>query len=303
MSTNASVNNQATATTREQYATSFVTSSDGTTIGYRQLGHGPGIVMLHGAMESSRSHLQLAGALANAFTVYLPDRRGRGLSGPYGDNYSIQKEVEDLDALLTKADAHRVFGVSAGGLICLQAALTLPAIHKVALYEPALIVNNSISTAFLPRYDREMAQGKIAAALVTGMIGAQMGPPIFNAMPRWLLESLTNMAMKSEEKKAKDSDITMRAFAPTLHYDFQLVNEMNGKLESFREIRPDVLLLGGSKSPAYLKAALDALEKVLPRAQRIEFPGLDHGGSSDLSNTNRNGKPELVAAELRRFFA
>ena len=303
MSTNASVNNQATATTREQYATSFVTSSDGTTIGYRQLGHGPGIVMLHGAMESSRSHLQLAGALANAFTVYLPDRRGRGLSGPYGDNYSIQKEVEDLDTLLTKADAHRVFGVSAGGLICLQAALTLPAIHKVALYEPALIVNNSISTAFLPRYDREMAQGKIAAALVTGMIGAQMGPPIFNAMPRWLLESLTNMAMKSEEKKAKDSDITMRAFAPTLHYDFQLVNEMNGKLESFREIRPDVLLLGGSKSPAYLKAALDALEKVLPRAQRIEFPGLDHGGSSDLSNTNRNGKPELVAAELRRFFA
>ncbi|WIG60792.1 MAG: hypothetical protein OJF49_003540 [Ktedonobacterales bacterium] len=303
MSTNTSINNPMTTTTWEQYATNYVTSRDGTTIGYRQLGHGPGIVMLHGAMESSRSHMQLAGALADAFTVYLPDRRGRGLSGPYGENYSVRTEVEDLDALLTTTGAHDVFGVSAGGLICLQAALTLPAIHKVALYEPALIVNNSISTAFLPRYDREMAQGKIAAALVTGMIGAQMGPPIFNVMPRWLLESLTSMAMKSEVKKAKDGDITMRAFAPTLHYDFQLVNEMNGKLESFRELRTEVLLLGGSKSPAYLKAALDALEKVLPHAQRSEFSGLDHGGSSDLSNTNRNGKPELVAEALRRFFA
>jgi hypothetical protein len=64
-----------------------------------------------------------------------------------------------------------------------------------------------------------------------------------------------------------------------------------------------VLLLGGSKSPAYLKTALDALENVLPHVQRIEFPGLDHGGSSDASNTNRGGKPELVAQALRQFFA
>ncbi len=148
------------------------------------------MVFLHGAMESAQSHMQLATALADAFTVYLPDRRGRGLSGPFENEYSIQKEVDDLDALLTKTGAHDVFGVSSGGVICLQAALSLPAIHKAALYEPALIVNGSISTAFLPRYDREIAQGKVAAALVTGMKGAQMGPPIFNAMPRWLLESL-----------------------------------------------------------------------------------------------------------------
>jgi pimeloyl-ACP methyl ester carboxylesterase len=303
MNTKTSVNNQSTLAARDHYSTGFVTSQDGTTIGYRQLGHGPGIVILHGAMESAASHMQLAAALADVFTVYLPDRRGRGLSGPYGEDYSIQKETDDLDALLTKTGAHYVFGVSAGGLICLQAALTLPTIRKVALYEPALIVNHSISTAFLTRYDRELAQGKVAAALVTGMKGAQMGPAFLNVMPRWLLESFSSKAMAQEDKTAKPGDVTMRKLAPTLHYDFHLVAQMAETLERFRAVHTDVLLLGGSKSPAYLKTALDALENVLPHVQRIEFPGLDHGGSSDASNTNRGGKPELVAQALRQFFA
>ena len=288
---------------RVSYTTGAVTARDGATIGFRQLGHGPGLVMLHGAMESAQSHMQLAEALADAFTIYLPDRRGRGLSGPAGAGYSMRTEVDDLSALLAATGAQNIFGVSAGGLICLQAALSLPTIRKVALYEPALIVNGSISTAFLDRFDREMAQGNTAAALVTGMKGARMGPPIFNAIPRWLLESLTNAAMKGEDKKAQPGDVTMRALAPTLHYDFRLVAEMAETLDRYQAVQQDVLLLGGSKSPAYLKSALDALEKVLPHVERVEFPGLDHGGSSDVSQTNRGGKPELVAQALRRFFA
>jgi pimeloyl-ACP methyl ester carboxylesterase len=247
--------------------------------------------------------MQLAEALAGSFTVYLPDRRGRGLSGPYGDDYSMRREVEDLDALLTKTGAQRVFGVSAGGLICLKAALTLPTIQKIAVYEPALIVNHSISTAFLPRYDREIAEGKIPAALVTGMLGAQMGPAFLQAMPRWLLEAFTRQGMKQEDKTAREGDVTMRALAPTLHYDFQLVTEMAEQVERFRALHVATLLLGGSKSPAYLKQALDALEQVIPQARRVVFPGLDHGGSSDLGPTNRSGDPQRVAQELLRFFA
>jgi hypothetical protein len=59
-------------------------------------------------------------------------------------------------------------------------------------------------------------------------------------------------------------------------------------------------LLGGSKSTAFLKAGLDTVTKVLPQARRIEFPGLNH---SSPWNTDIRGKPELVAQELRRFFA
>ena len=301
MNTNASVNNPSITTAREQYTTSSVTSQDGTTIGYRQLGHGPAIVLVQGAMGSAHNFMQLAGMLADAFTVYMPDRRGRGLSSlAYSKDYSIQKDVEDLDALLARTGAHSVFGLSSGAIICLQAALTLPAIHKAAIYEPPLFMNSSEPTAFVTRFDQEMAQGKMAAALVTAMKGAQMGPPIFNALPSFLLESLTNMVMKSEDKKGSGEYLPMRKLAPALQYDFQVVVEMSGKMESFRDVRAQVLLLGGSKSPAYMKAALDALEQILPHVTRIEFPGLNHGASG---NTDRGGHPERVAQELRRFFA
>ncbi len=304
MNTKTSVNNKSTATAREHYTTSSVISQDGTIIGYRQFGHGPGVVLLHGSNVSGLDFTQLGEGLADIFTVYLPDRRGRGLSGPYGDDYSMQKEIEDLDALLIKTGAHLVYGVSAGGLICLQAALTLPTIQKIALYEPALLTDGTAHTVWLTRYDQEMAQGKVAAALVTSMKGLELGGPVMNAMPNWLLESLTNATMKSEDKKAKPDDITMRKLAPTLHYDGQLLAEMSGTLERFRAVSADVLLLGGSKGLPFLKPSLDALEKVLPHVvKRVEFPGLEHGGSNNPSQTNRGSKPELVAQELRRFFA
>lgn len=293
------VTNQSTLAGPEPYITGSVVSRDGTTIGYRQLGHGPGLIVLHGAMESAQSHMQLAEALAETYSVYLPDRRGRGLSGPNRTGYRVRDDVEDMDALLTKTGAHYVFGVSSGAIIWLNAALTLPAIHKAAIFEPPLLVSGPVPTAGLTRFDNEIAQGKVASALITGMKETQMGPPMLNLMPRWLLERLTMMMLTSEEKKAVRDDVTMRMLAPTLHYDFQLVIEMVGTLESFSAVRADVLLLGGSKSPAYLKAALDALEKVLPHVRRVEFPGLGHEASG---NTDRRGQPVRVAQELRKFF-
>jgi len=67
--------------------------------------------------------MKLGKALSDVFTVYIPDRRGRGLSGPFGDNYNLQREVEDLDALLKKTGAHYLFGPSSGGIIVLETAL------------------------------------------------------------------------------------------------------------------------------------------------------------------------------------
>ena len=284
----------------DRYVSDAVISKDGTTIGYRQLGRGPGLVVLHGAMESAQSHMELAQALASDFTVYLPDRRGRGLSGPYGNDHTITKDVEDMEALLTKTGASLVVGVSSGAIIWLQAALGVSALHKAAIFEPPLMVDGSDPTAWLRRFDAEIARGKVASALITGMKGAQMGPPMLNLIPRWLLERLTTVMLASEDKKASGDDVTMRMLAPTLHYDFQLVIDLNGALERFGAVRTDVLLLGGSKSPTYLKAALDALEKVLPQVRRVELPGLGHEASG---NADRRGQPQRVAQELRRFFA
>ncbi len=281
--------------------TKFATSKDGTRIGYRQVGHGPGLVVLHGTASSGYNHVQLARSLADAFTVYLPDRRGRGLSGQYGESYSVEKDVDDLDALLAETGAHDVFGVSSGGLILLRALVALPAVGRAAIYEaPLLVSDDPTPTAALERLDREIAQGRAAAALITGMIAGEMGPPLVRAMPRWLLERLVKSAISREDKRGSGDYVSMKAIAQTLRYDFQLVIEMQGKLEAFRAIGNEVLLLGGSKSPAYLRRGLDALEKALPRAQRVQLPRLDHAAPW---NRDRGGKPAPVAFELRRFFA
>ena len=301
-SANATVQTKGSA--QEHESIGSVTSQDGTIIGYRQFGHGPAIVVLHGSNVSGQDYTQLAEQLADAFTVYLPDRRGRGLSGPFGNEYSMRKEVEDLGALLTISGARNVFGISAGGLICLEAALTLPTIHKVAVYEPGLLLDGTKHTAWLARFDQEMAQGKVAAALVTCMKGLQLGGPVMNAMPRWLLGVFTNKAMESQDKAAKEGEITMRQLAPTLHYDGQLLVEMRGQLEHFSAVQAQVLLLEGSNGLPFLKASLRALARVLPHVvKQVEFPRLDHGGANNPSQMARASNPALVAQELRRFFA
>jgi len=58
----------------------------------------------------------------------------------------------------------------------------------------------------------------------------------------------------------------------------------------------EALLLGGAKSPTYLKVALNALEKTLPHVRRVEFAGVGHLAADN------SGKPELVAQVLRQFF-
>jgi pimeloyl-ACP methyl ester carboxylesterase len=71
-----------------------VMSRDGTKIGYRQAGHGPGIVLVQGAMGTAYNYDQLATDLASDFTVYVPDRRGRGMSPrEYDTEHSIQNYV------------------------------------------------------------------------------------------------------------------------------------------------------------------------------------------------------------------
>lgn len=272
-----------------------IASADGTLIGYRQIGAGPGLVILHGTMESSGSHAELAEALSRAFTVYLPDRRGRGMSGPFGEHYCLQKEVEDLSALLAKTRAQRVLGVSVGSIVLLRCMLSHSSIFKAVIFEPPLIIKGSTPVTWIPRYEREITQGKTVAALVTATKGLQF---FGNGVPRWLLGLLTKLMMAVEERNATSDGVTMRLLAPTLHYDIQLAMEMGDTFDDFYRIKADVLLLGGSKSPTYMKVGLRALEKVIPRAERVELDRLNHGATG---NANRRGDPERVAKTLRAF--
>ena len=283
-----------------ELALGAVRSRDGTTIGYRRLGRGPGLILLHGSMSSGGHHVELARLLADTFTVFVPDRRGRGLSGAYRGLGDLTQELEDVAALREATGAELLWGLSSGACIALQAARSMPGIRKVALYEPPLLPDRAPATAVLRRFDAEMADGRIGAAMITAMRGAEMGPGWFRALPQFLTARLVAMGIAQEAKKPAGPYPTMRELAPTLHADFAVIRESSGWLDDYHSIETPALLMGGSASPAYLKRALRDLERTLPHAERVELEGLDHSASW---NCDLGGRPETVAPVLRSFFA
>ena len=179
------------------YETGSVVSSDGTMIGYRRLGSGPAIILVHGGGQAAQNLMGLAVELADAFTVYVPDRRGRGLSGPAGERYGLAAECEDVAALLSESGAGCVFGLSSDALICLQAALATPAIRRLALYEPPLSIHHSTPAGWVARYERELARGELGAAMLTAVRGTRTAPLVLRVLPRFLLAPLLNFAARS----------------------------------------------------------------------------------------------------------
>ena len=278
------------------YTKDSVRSADATTIGYRQLGHGPGVLLVHGGMQASQDFMKLASELSGQFTLYVPDRRGRGLSGPFGDNYSVIKECEDVAALVEKTGAQNIFGLSSGAIIALCASLAISSLRRVVLYEPPLSINGSTPVLWLPRYEREIAQGKTTQAMVTVFKGISVGPQLFVRSPRFILTPVLALTTRFIDKPTGD-DVAMKTLVPTQHYDMMIIQETADTMDDYRSIGAEVLLLGGSKSPEFLKTSLDALERELPRVGRKTLDGLDHMSAAN------DGKPEVVAEELQRFFA
>jgi pimeloyl-ACP methyl ester carboxylesterase len=276
------------------YRTGSVSSADGTVVGYRQLGSGPAVLLLHGGMQASQHLMKLANALSAEFTVYVPDRRGRGLSGPHGDDYGMIREVEDLQALVASTGASRVFGLSSGALVTLRAALVTPGLDTIALYEPPLSVNGSVPMDWLPRFDREVARGQLASALVTALKGLAV-EPVIGRFPRLVLVPLIAIGSRLQGNGSGD-DVPIPALVPTQRFDVRLVEEMADTAPDYASLHARVLLLGGTKSPPFLKVALDELAATIPRARRITFPGLGHSGPDD------DGDPARVAEALHAFF-
>src|SRR5215471_18062569 len=122
----------------DPFDTRTVASKDGTIIGYRRYGRGPGVVLLQGALGYAAQYAELASALADEFTLFVPDRRGRATSPkPYEKSYVIDRDIEDLEALLAASGATRVFGLSSGAIIALTAAAKASSpIRRLAAFEP-----------------------------------------------------------------------------------------------------------------------------------------------------------------------
>ncbi len=277
-----------------------VISKDGTKIGYRKYGHGPALILVQGAMGTIFNHHELAKALSNDFTVYVPERRGRGLSlKEFTPDHVIERDVEDLNSIITASGASYVFGLSSGAIITLEATKVLPSIKMAAIYEPPLYVTNAVPVKKINTVFKEISDGNLSAALANVFKIVKVGPKIFNYIPLPILKQLTRAFIKSEDKKKIGQYAKVSELIPAMRFDFTAVLQRGGKVQTYSSIDKPVLLLGGSKSPKYLKDTLDTLEKILPKGNRIKFKNLDHSAPW---NTERGGTPEIIAKALINYF-
>jgi pimeloyl-ACP methyl ester carboxylesterase len=123
-----------------------VKSSDGTYIAFERMGEGPALIIVGGSLADHQFYAPLASDLAEQFTVYNFDRRGRGQSGDT-EPYAVEREVDDVGALIAYAkEPVFMYGHSAGSALALRAASGLD-IAKLVLADPP----------FMPRGENDEA--------------------------------------------------------------------------------------------------------------------------------------------------
>src|SRR4051794_24934517 len=189
-----------------------VRSADGTDIAYETRGGGPPLVLVDGALcsRSMGGMSKLAERLAEHFTVYTYDRRGRGESGD-SPEYAVEREVEDIQAVIGVAGRSTgLYGISSGAALALEVARTGSGVERLALYEAPFIVDDSRDP--LPADYLETLEGHLAA----GRRGAAVEQFLrFVGMPGFFLAVMRRTPIWRK----------LKALAPTLPYDARIVRD------------------------------------------------------------------------------
>lgn len=264
-----------------------VTSSDGTTIGYHVLGKGPGLLVIHGGWRHGLHYRKMAEILAAEFTVYLMDRRGRGLSGPQGESYSLEKELDDALAIVQHENIQFIFGHSFGGMVAAHLALR-HSFLKIALYEPGIFGNLSFPVDWIPEFEQQLARREMTRAMLTFTKGLEMAGPLEN-IPGFLLRPL--FWLIGTVKGRKETNQLLRQLPGELR-----ILRQPKDIAPFAALQTPVLLLTGTESPAYFAAPMKNLAKILPHAELVKMEKLGHNGPDEED-------PEAVGAVLLRFFS
>ena len=182
-----------------------VTSADGTRIAFDRLGEGPPVIVVSGILCDRHTTQGLAEQLAQRFSVINYDRRGRGESGDTAP-YAVEREIEDLGALITEAEGTAsIYGHSSGAGLALNAAASGLPITRLVLHEPPYGPDDEEST----RGARELAEN-VRAALAE------------NRRAEAIELFFTASGMSPEMVEGISSDPKMLAVAPTMPYDFEV---------------------------------------------------------------------------------
>jgi pimeloyl-ACP methyl ester carboxylesterase len=254
-----------------------VRSRDGTAIAFDRLGTGPPVILLSGASTARAVHTPLAELLASDFTVFNYDRRGRGDSGDTAP-YTVQREVEDLDAVITEAGGEAgAFGNSSGAALALHAAAAGLPLTKLALWEPPFMVDPDA-----PRRQQEYV------TQLTNLLEADRRDDAmalfmkYVGLPDEMIAGMRNAPMWPG----------MEALASTLAYDASIMGDGTIPTGLVSSVKVPTLVLNGTETGDWANNSAHALTTALPNPHHRALDGQSH-----------NVAWEVLAPVLREFFS
>lgn len=238
-------------------------SKDGTRLAYDVFGQGPALVYVTGAtcFRQFFPIVKDARIFAEKFKVYTYDRRGRGDSEDT-QPYSIEREIEDLEAIIDAAGGSAfVYGHSSGAVLALEAALRIPhKIAKVFLYDAAYLHREEDREQYAgleQEVSNLLRQRKNGQAVKRFLIGIGM-PKAFAyllpLMPGWK---------------------QIKGLAPTLMYDIGLTRDLP-PLDRAKQVKIPIQITYGEKSPESMHGVSNQLAKAIPGSILFQVPKQDH---------------------------
>lgn len=240
-----------------------VVSADGTRLAYDRFGSGPPLVMAAGAFNDRSATEPLGRALADRAQILNYDRRGRGQSGDTLP-YAVEREIEDLDAMLDAAGGNAaVFGYSSGGNLVLKAAAAGSAIDRLVLYEPPFNADDEYPALppDLPRRLTELVEAGRRGAAVELYQTAAVG------MPEEVVVQMRTAPFR----------LGMEAIAHTLAYDAAVVGDRRLPTDLLAKIDIPTLVVCGEAGAPFMRAAAAAVAQALPSATLVSLAGQGHG--------------------------
>jgi pimeloyl-ACP methyl ester carboxylesterase len=245
-----------------------VTSKDGTSIAFERSGTGPAIVLVSAALADRDGTSKLARHLARKFTVINYDRRGRGKSSDTHP-YAVEREVEDIDALIDGAGGSAyLFGSSSGSVLALEATDKLGnKVKGLSMYEPPFIIDDShppMPDEFSVQIEQLVAAGRGSDAVRLFFTRGMGIPSGFVTMMRLLMPGWSKMV----------------GMAHTIPYDLAvLAGTQTGKplpARRWASVQAPTLVMVGGRSEAFFHTGAKALVASLPHARYRVLEGRDH---------------------------
>jgi pimeloyl-ACP methyl ester carboxylesterase len=248
-----------------------VTSKDGTIIAYDQIGQGPTVILVDGALQYrsfDQGMAPLADLLAKHFTVIHYDRRGRGDSTDT-QPFALEREIEDIEALIDNTGGSAfLYGISSGAALAMEAAIALDSkVSKLAMYE-APYNDDEAARQRWREYRRNLSElvaagrGGDAVGLFMMLVGASAADVEgIRQSPMWPLWERVGL---------------------TLAYDAEaLGEEASVPVERASKIRVPTLVMNGGASFPFMHGTAEKLAGTIPSSLHHVLAGQTHDVSAE----------------------